>query len=85
MPESVALPIVVESGWTKVARAIAIVRDLLLIFVLAALIYFGSAILARVGQSTGTDSTPVDPAITCPAPATPRADQWGTFCETPGG
>lgn len=73
-----------ESRLTKVARVLAIVRDVMVIVVMAAVIYFGSAILARVG-----DGVQVDDGVTSgevPACDSPTVDQWGTFCpETPGG
>lgn len=80
-PQEVPVLVVGESRWTKVARVFAIVRDILIIGLLAAAIYFGSAILAKV--DTADDGVS---GIDGPACVSPSTDQWGTFCpETPGG
>jgi hypothetical protein len=77
-------PVIVESRWTKVSRLFAIVRDMLIIAILAALIFSASSILGRIGYyDPAPTGNPGNIPPTCPSAAT---DQWGTFCpETPGG
>jgi len=74
------VPVAVESKVTIVARVVAIVRDVVIIafFVIVAL--FGARVAAEL--DTVAPAGQADPAVTC---ASPRTDQWGTFCETPGG
>ncbi len=73
----VPVPVAVESPVTKVARVFAIVRDAAIIALIVVVLVGGSRLLSELGDAgTGRGS---DPAASC------GTDQWGTFCEAPGG
>lgn len=75
-----------ESILTKVARGVAIARDLLIIALIVLAFFTTRSLLAGLHNAVQPGQVEPAPAVTqtypCPAPT---VDTWGTFCPiTPG-
>lgn len=72
-----------ESGLTKVARVFAILRDIAIIAIIGAVLWFGSSLVDAIGDAANGADTGPAPTATDDLPcATPTTDTWGTYCPT---